>query len=468
MTFTETVANVNGVLNNIAWGWPTIILIFAAGLLLTIGSRFVQFSHFGHALKQTVGQIGKKQTAGKGAVTPLQAVCTALAATVGTGNITGVIGAICLGGPGAVFWMWVAALLGMATKYSEVVLAINYRERNEKGDWVGGPMYYIKNGMGKNWKWLGGVFCALGVLASFGIGNMTQAKNIATSITGAVQVFNADANADTVSLIVGIIIAVIVALISLGGIKRIGSVAEKIVPVMSVIYILASLTVIITNISSLGSVFGAIFHGAFNAKAVTGGALGVGIATIIKKGVARGIFSNEAGLGSAPMGHAAAETDHPVKQGMFGIFEVFMDTIVICTMTALTVLCSGVGMTWGSDNASIDIVTGAFASVFGGTVASVVLAVALSLFALTTILSWNLYGTRMCEFLLGPKAATVYKVLFLPVLVVGTTMSLDLVWAIADTLNGLMAIPNLIALVVLSPVVFKLTKDYFGKKKTEK
>ena len=468
MTFTETVSSINDFLNNIAWGWPTIILIFAAGLLLTIGSRFVQFGHFGHAMKQTVGQLGKKQSAGQGAVTPLQAVCTALAATVGTGNITGVIGAICIGGPGAVFWMWVAALLGMATKYSEVVLAIQYRERNEKGDWVGGPMYYIKNGMGKSWKWLGGLFCLLGMLASFGIGNMTQAKSIATAITGAVQVFNANANTNTVSLIVGIIIAVIVALISLGGIKRIGAAAEKIVPVMSVIYIVASLTVIFTHIGSLGSVFASIFQGAFNPSAVAGGVLGVTISTVIKKGVARGIFSNEAGLGSAPMGHAAADTDHPVKQGMFGIFEVFMDTIVICSMTALTVLCSGTDITWGSDSNSVAIATSAFASVFSADIAGVVLAVALSLFALTTILSWNLYGTRMCEYLLGPKAATVYKIIFLPMLLVGTTMSLDLAWGIADTLNGLMAIPNLIALVVLSPVVFKLTKEYFAKRKAEK
>ena len=441
-SFVQWIADANSWLNDLVWGVPSMVLILGTGLLLTIATRFTQFTHFGHAMKCTFGKMGQKRTADKGAVTPFQAVCTALAATVGTGNIAGVAGAIALGGPGAVFWMWVAALVGMVTKYAEVVLSIKYRQRNEKGDWVGGPMYYIKNGLGKNWKWLAGVFAVLAVLASFGIGNMTQINSIAGSVTGAVQVFNPGVKTTTVCLITGIVVMAVVALVSIGGLKRIGAVTEMLVPVMSALYIIACLVVIGFNFGNLGNVFSMIFRGAFRPSAILGGGLGITIVTAMKRGVSRGIFSNEAGLGSAPIAHAAADTDSPVRQGMLGIFEVFADTLVICTLTALTILSSGTAITYG-EKAGANLTTAAFSTVFSGSVASVVVAVALSLFALTTILSWNLYGSRCCEYLFGStKAALVYKLVFLPMILVGATMDLQLAWDISDTLNGLMAIPT--------------------------
>ncbi len=463
----DVVSDVNSAVNNVVWGWPAMILILGTGIILTLRNRGVQFLHFGHAMKNTIGKITeKKEVTDKGAVTPFQAVCTALAATVGTGNIAGVAGAIAIGGPGAVFWMWVSALLGMATKFSEVVLSIKFRERNKNGDWVGGPMYYIQNGLGKGWKWLSVVFCICGVLASFGIGNMTQVNTIAGTVNTAIKNFT-PTNEFAVRLAVGIIIAIIIALVSIGGIKRIGKVSEMIVPIMSVIYIVASLVIIIVNIDQLGNVLKEIVTSAFSVKASVGGVAGITIATAMKKGISRGIFSNEAGLGSAPIAHAAADTDNAVKQGLFGVFEVFADTIVICTMTALTILMSGVVVPYGGDaDASLSIE--AFSTVFDGKTAGVVVAIALALFAFTTISSWNLYGTRCMEYLFGEKAATVYKIVFLPMLVIGATMSLDLAWAIADTLNGMMAIPNLIALLLLSGVVAKETKAYFASVKAKK
>ena len=415
----------------------------------------------------------KRQQAGKGEVTPFQAVSTALAATVGTGNIAGVTGAIVVGGPGAVFWMWVTALVGMATKYAEVVLAVRYRERNEKGDWVGGPMYYIKNGLGKNWKWLGTVFCVLAALAAFGIGNMTQVNTIAGSVGSVFTAFTGTAGAtftlfgqqiSVISLIVGVLVAVTVALVLFGGIKRIGSVAEKMVPVMAAIYILASLTVVVCNFEHIGSVFAMIFEGAFRPDAALGGATGIVIMTTIQKGVGRGVFSNEAGLGSAPMAHAATSETDPVKQGLYGIFEVFMDTIVICTLTAVVLLCgshSGVEIAWGTSGGA-ELIGASFATVFGARTGSVIVAVGITLFALSTLLSWSLYGSRCCEYLLGQRAVKAYQLLFVVAVVVGATLNLKLVWDIADTLNGFMAIPNLIALLGLSGVVAKLTKEHFS------
>lgn len=465
-SFINWLTQANSYLNNIVWGVPAMVLILGTGLIMTVGSRFTQFRHFGYAMKNTIGQIGKKHvTTDKGAVTPFQAVCTALAATVGTGNIAGVAGAIALGGPGAIFWMWVAALVGMITKYSEVVLSIKYRQRNEKGDWVGGPMYYIKNGLGKSWRWLAGLFCVLAILASFGIGNIAQINSIAGAVTSAVLVFNANANVRAVCMITGVVILIFVALISIGGVKRVGRVTEMLVPVMSVIYIVACLVVIACNITHIGTVFALIFEGAFNPSAVVGGGIGITIATAMKRGVSRGIFSNEAGLGSAPIAHAAADTDSPVKQGLFGIFEVFADTLVICTLTAVTILISGIDISYGQ-KAGADLSIAAFNSVFSGSLSSVIIAVALTLFATTTILSWNLYGSRCCEYLFGStKASLVYKILFLPVILAGATMDLQLAWDISDTLNGLMAIPNLIAVLLLSPVVCKLTREYFDKQK---
>ena len=471
MTFADVVDK----LKDLAWGPWMLLLLFGTGIYLSARVGFLQFRKFGYAMKNTIGKVFRKQSAGEGEVTPLQAVTTALAATVGTGNIAGVTGAIAVGGPGAVFWMWVSALFGMVTKYSEVVLAIRYRERNEKGDWVGGPMYYIKNGLGKKWTWLAAVFSVLGALAAFGIGNMTQVNTIANSINSAINAFGGNTAANSVmvfgqtvpfsSLIIGGIVAVIVALVLFGGIKHIGSVAERLVPLMAVVYIVCGFAVVFSNLGSVGKVFAMIFKGAFSAEAALGGAFGITIMTTIQKGVGRGVFSNEAGLGSAPMAHAASSESDPVKQGLYGIFEVFMDTIVICTLTALTLLCgveSGVGITWGQ-SAGAELISQSFATVFGAQAGSLIVAVAISLFALTTILSWSLYGTRCFEFLFGTRYVPLYQVIFVAIIVIGAALELELAWDIAETLNGFMAVPNLVALLGLSGVVIRLTKEHFSK-----
>ena len=460
-------------LNGIAWGPWMLILLVGTGVYLSARIGFIQFAKFGYVMKNTLGKLFKKQSAGDGEVTPFQALATALAATVGTGNIAGVTGAIAVGGPGAVFWMWLSALFGMVTKYAEVVLAVRYRERNAKGDWVGGPMYYIRNGLGIKWNWLAVLFSLLGALAAFGIGNMTQVNTIAGSINNAIDAFGGNTAATSFtmfgqiipasSIVIGGIVAFIVALTLFGGVKRIGSVTERMVPVMAAIYIICALCVVFTNIGSVGKIFAMIFQGAFNAEAALGGAFGITIMTTIQKGVGRGVFSNEAGLGSAPIAHAATSETDPVKQGLYGIFEVFMDTIVICTLTALTLLCgieAGVGITWGQ-SAGAELIAAAFATVFGAKIGSLIVAVGISLFALTTILSWSLYGTRCFEFLFKGKGVGVFQTVFVFVIVIGATLKLDLVWNIADTLNGFMAIPNLIALLGLSGVVIKLTKEHF-------
>ena len=462
-------------LNGIAWGPWMLILLVGTGVYLSARVGFIQFGKFGYVMKNTLGKLFKKQTAGEGEVTPFQALSTALAATVGTGNIAGVTGAIAVGGPGAVFWMWLSALFGMVTKYAEVVLAVRYRERNAKGDWVGGPMYYIKNGMGKKWNWLAVVFSLLGALAAFGIGNMTQVNTIAGSINNAIDAFGGNTAAvsfeafgQTIpvsSIVIGAVVAFIVALVLFGGVKRIGSVTERMVPIMAAVYIVCALCVVFTNLGSIGKVFAMIFQGAFNAEAALGGAFGITIMTTIQKGVGRGVFSNEAGLGSAPIAHAATSETDPVKQGLYGIFEVFMDTIVICTLTALTLLCgveSGVGITWGQ-SAGAELISAAFGTVFGNQIGSLIIAVGIGLFALSTILSWSLYGSRCFEFLTGGKFVGVYQTVFVFVVIIGATLKLDLVWNIADTLNGFMAIPNLVALLGLSGVVVKLTKEHFSK-----
>ena len=464
-------------LNGIAWGPWMLILLVGTGVYLSARVGFLQFAKFGYVMKNTIGKLFQKQTAGEGEVTPFQALATALAATGGTGNIAGVTGAIAVGGPGAVFWMWVSALFGMVTKYSEVVLAVRYRERNAKGDWVGGPMYYIRNGMGRKWNWLAIVFSLLGALAAFGIGNMTQVNTIATTINTTIDAFGGNTGANTIALFgqvvpvssiaVGMLVAMIVGMVLFGGLKRIASVTETMVPAMAAIYILCSLIVVCKNSDALGDIFAMIFKGAFSAKAALGGAFGIGIMTTIQKGVGRGVFSNEAGLGSAPMAHAATSEKDPVKQGLYGIFEVFMDTIVICTLTALTVLCgihSGVDITWGQ-SAGTELIIGAFGTIFGARTGSLIVAVGIGLFALSTILSWSLYGARCCEFLLGHKAVPIYQTLFVIIVVVGATLELDLVWNIADTLNGFMAIPNLVALLGLSGVVIDLTKEHFSRDK---
>ena len=456
----ETFEKINSAVNGFVWGVPAMVCIIGVGLLLSIRTRFIQFRKFGYTFKVTLGRIFHKKEASDGSITPFQAVCTALAATVGTGNIAGVAGAIAIGGPGAVFWMWISALLGMCTKFSEVTLAVHFREKNRQGDWTGGPMYYIKNGLGPKWRWMAVLFALLGVLTVFGTGNATQVNTITSAINTALLNYHViDASSVSVSsLIIGIIIAVLVALILLGGIKRIGRVAEMLVPFMALLYIILALGVIFLNIDRVPGVFASIIEGAFSPAPVTGGVVGSFFLSM-QKGVARGIFSNEAGLGTGSIAHATADTDHPVKQGFFGIFEVFADTIVICTMTALVILCSGVSVSYGTD-AGAELTINGFITTYGSWV-SIFTAVALCCFAFSTILGWGLYGTRCIEFLFGSWINKPFMVVYSLVAVIGATADLGLLWSVAETFNGLMSIPNLIALFLLSGTVVKLVKDYF-------
>ena len=464
----KMITDINDKINGFVWGLPMMVLILGVGVYLSLRCGFPQFAHFGHIMKNTLGKAFEKSEKKEGSVSPFKAMCTALAASIGTGNIAGVSGAIAIGGPGAVFWMWISALVGMCTKFAEVTLAIAYRERNKAGDWVGGPMYYITSGLGKSWKWLASLFALFGALAAFGIGNMTQINTIASTINTAISGFveTTQSQQTTIAWAVAIICAIICAIVLLGGIQRLADVCALLVPVMALIYIVASVVVIGANVTELPGVLAVIIKGAFSPASVAGGLAGVGIKTALTKGVGRGIFSNEAGLGSAPIAHAAADVDHPVKQGIFGVFEVFMDTIVVCTMTALVVLL-GVGVQnieYGNDIGANLTIQG-FQSVFGGGIPGVAVAICLTLFALSTVLTWALYGTRCVEYLFGFKVSKVYQVIFCLFACLAGTVELDLAWAIADTLNGLMAIPNLIALALLSPVVIKLSKEYFSSLK---
>lgn len=465
----KNLIEINTAVNGFIWGPIMLILLVGTGVYLTIRTGFPQFTRFRYTMKNTLGKIFTGTEAGKGEITPFQAVSTALASTVGTGNIAGVTGAIILGGPGAVFWMWVSAVFGMVTKFSEVFLAIKYRERNDKGDWVGGPMYYIRNGLGKRWKWLGIIFSLLGALAAFGIGNIAQINSIATSVNSVAVSFNPSAvnNQHMISLITGIAVSLFCGLVLIGGLKRIGSVTEKLVPFMAVVYIVCAVIVVVANAKQIPHVFSMIFGGAFNPAAAVGGAVGITIKTAVTKGVGRGVFSNEAGLGSAPIAHAASSEKNPVKQGLYGIFEVFMDTIVICTLTSLVVLCSGVaeGNFGNKDVAGAVTAIKGFCTVFGDKIGSGILAIGLLLFATSTILGWALYGTRCIEFIFGTKAIVPYQIIFCLVVVAGAVADLSLVWDISDTLNGLMAIPNLIALLLLSPAVIKSATDFFKENK---
>jgi len=383
-------------------------------------------------------------------ITPFQAVATALAATIGTGNIAGVATAIALGGPGAVFWMWLSAIFGMATKYGEVVLAIKYREKTPDGRFVGGPMYYIRNGL--NLKWLAAIFALFGALAAFGIGNMTQANSVAAVL---------ESNFGVNKWISGIIVAAATAAVVLGGLKRIVQVTEKLVPFMAAFYVLGGIIILVTNAARIPAAFGLIFSQAFTGTAAVGGFAGSTIMMAARYGVARGVFSNEAGLGSAPIAHAAATTDNPVRQGLWGIFEVFMDTIVVCSITALSIMLTGVWQT-GETGAALSAL--AFDTAIPGIGGSIV-AVGVLLFAYSTIISWEYYGERCAEYLLGSKVILPYRILFIPFIVIGAIGGLVTIWDIADTLNGLMAIPNLIGVLGLSGVIIKLTKEYFSKEK---
>ncbi|MBC7087409.1 MAG: sodium:alanine symporter family protein [Tissierellales bacterium] len=443
----ELFEQINSAVNAVVWGPPMLILLVGLGIYLSIRTRFFAITKLGYILKNTLLKIFSKEQRGEGEVTAFQAVATALAATVGTGNIAGVATAIALGGPGAVFWMWVSAIFGMTTKFSEVVLSVNFREKTEDGRFVGGPMYYIEKGL--NLKWLAIIFSIFGAIAAFGIGNMVQSNSVAASLQETFKV---------PPIATGIVLAILAALVIIGGIKRIGAVTEKLVPFMAAIYIIGAIVIIIGNITHIPEAFALIFSHAFTGSAAAGGFAGATVRQAMTKGVARGVFSNEAGLGSAPIAHAAATTDHPVRQGLWGVFEVFMDTIVICTMTALAILVSGL---WDSGASGAVLTTQAFnESIPGG---GYIVTIGIMLFAFSTILGWSYYGEKCIEYLFGPKAILPYRIVYIPFIIIGSIGGLELLWDLADTLNGLMAIPNLIGVLMLSGTVIKLTKEFFKK-----
>lgn len=454
----ESIIKINQAVNGFIWGVPAMICIIGVGLLLSVRTRFIQVRKFGAAMKNTIGKIFDKTQAKDGSMSPFQAVCTALAGTVGTGNIAGVAGAIALGGPGAIFWMWCSAFLGMCTKFSEVTLAIHFREKNANGEYVGGPMYYIKNGLSKKWHFLAVLYALFGVLTVFGTGNATQVNTIVSSIHSALHNLHIiDGTVDErANLIFGIFIAAFVAMVLLGGIKRIGQVSEKLVPFMATLYVILAIGVVILHINRVPAVFAMIFKSAFTPQAATGGIIG-SMFLSMKKGVSRGIFSNEAGLGTGSIAHACADTNNAVHQGMFGIFEVFMDTIVICTLTGLVILLGAPNIVYGQA-AGAELTISGFTATYGGWV-SIFTAVAMCCFAFSTIIGWGLYGSRCIEFLGGEKLVRPFLVAYSFVSIIGATINLGLLWDIADTFNGLMAIPNLIALLVLSGQVKKLAID---------
>lgn len=458
----ESIIKINQTVNGFIWGVPAMICIIGVGLLLSVRTRFIQVRKFGAALKNTIGKIFDKTQAKDGSMSPFQAVCTALAGTVGTGNIAGVAGAIALGGPGAIFWMWCSAFLGMCTKFSEVTLAIHFREKNANGEYVGGPMYYIKNGLSKKWHFLAVLYALFGVLTVFGTGNATQVNTIVSSIHSALHNLHIiDGTVDErANLIFGIFIAAFVAMVLLGGIQRIGQVSEKLVPFMAALYVILAIGVVILHINRVPAVFAMIFKSAFTPQAATGGIIG-SMFLSMKKGVSRGIFSNEAGLGTGSIAHACADTNNAVHQGMFGIFEVFMDTIVICTLTGLVILLGAPNIVYGQA-AGAELTISGFTATYGGWV-SIFTAVAMCCFAFSTIIGWGLYGSRCIEFLGGEKLVRPFLVAYSFVSIIGATINLGLLWDIADTFNGLMAIPNLIGVIALSPVVMKITKNYVAR-----
>ncbi len=443
----ETITNLISGLNGVVWGPPMLILILGTGLFLMIGLRIMPLLRLGYGFRMLWD--GRKQQ-GEGDITPFNALMTSLSATVGTGNIAGVATAIAIGGPGALFWMWCTALVGMATKYAEAVLAVKYREVDAEGNHVGGPMYYIKNGLGSKWLWLAGAFAVFGVLAGFGIGNTVQANSVA-------DVLN-----DTFGIphwVAGVAMAVLVALVLLGGIRRIATVAGKLVPFMALVYMAGGLIILGMNLDLIGGALGRIFTSAFTGEAAGGGFAGATVWAAIQFGVARGVFSNEAGLGSAPIAHAAAQTDDPVRQGTVAMLGTFIDTLVVCTITGLVIVVSGAWVT-GATGAALSSM--AFEQTLPG-LGSYVVTLSLSLFAFTTILGWSVYGERCAEYLFGIKAIWPFRVAWILAVPIGAVANLGFIWLVADTLNALMALPNLIALLLLSPVVFKLTKDYFAK-----
>ncbi|KAB3537250.1 sodium:alanine symporter family protein [Alkaliphilus pronyensis] len=448
--FVSAIENINGIINGLVWGPYMLLLLVGTGVYFSFRTNFLQVRKFSYTMKETLMKIFEKpEESTEGDITPFQALSTALAATIGTGNIAGVATAIAIGGPGAIFWMWISAFFGMLTKFAEVVLAIQYREKNAEGSYVGGPMYYIEKGLGL--KWLAVVFSIFGAVAAFGIGNMVQSNSVAAAL---------EATFNIQPIITGFLLAIGAGLVILGGLKRIASVTEKIVPFMAVFYIIGALIILIINIANIPAAFGLIFKHAFTATSAVGGFAGSVVMMSIRYGVARGVFSNEAGLGSAPIAHAAARTDHPVRQGLWGIFEVFADTIVICTLTALAIISTGV---WSSGESGAALTTAAFNQGLPGP-GGIIVAIGILFFAFSTILSWAYYGEKCAEHLFGSGVNKIYRIIWLPLIVVGAIGGLELIWAIADTLNGLMAVPNLIGLLGLSGVVIKLSKEFFANK----
>ncbi|MFV0333082.1 MAG: alanine/glycine:cation symporter family protein [Tropicimonas sp.] len=442
----EALSNVVGQINSIVWGPLMLVLILGVGLFLQVGLKFMPVLRLGSGF--ALLWQGRKGS-GEGQISPFNALMTALSATIGTGNIAGVATAVFLGGPGALFWMWMTALVGMATKYAEAVCAVHYRERDELGNYVGGPMYYIKNGLGKQWYFLAPLFAGFGAIAGFGIGNTVQANSVA-------EVMNTSFGLPP--LVTGIILMALTAAVILGGITRIAAVAGKLVPAMAVLYVVAGLLVLIINIDGLGAALGLVFTHAFTPSAAEGGFAGAAVWLAIRFGVARGVFSNEAGLGSAPIAHAAAETKGPVTQGLVAMLGTFIDTIIVCSITGLAIISSGV---WTSGESGAALTSLAFETSLPG-VGNYVIALALSVFAFTTILGWSFYGEKCVEFFLGVQSLMPFRLLWCVAIPLGATADLGFIWLLADTLNALMAIPNLIALIMLSPVVFQLTRAYFA------
>ena len=465
----DSVTSINGAVNSFVWGIPMLVLLVGTGILMTILTRFFQLSHIRHWFQNTIGGIFRDKHITKHtdkedkSISQFQSLCTALAATIGTGNIVGVASALIAGGPGAIFWMWIVAFFGMMTNYSENVLGIYYRRKNTKGEWCGGAMYYLKDGLGsyKGCKQIGAVlavlFSAFCLLASFGIGNMSQVNSIAANMEAAFSI---------PTIATGIGLMILAALVIVGGLKRIASVTEKLVPFMAIAYILSALVIFFANIDQCGLVFSAIFKGAFGLKAMGGGIVGSGVKLALTWGMKRGVFSNEAGLGSSVMVHSNSNVKEPVRQGMWGIFEVFADTIVVCTLTAFSVLSSGhVDLETGavlSESSGSALVGEAFATIFGS-FGPMFIAVSILLFAFSTVLGWSHYGSKAWEYLFGTRSTIAYKIVFILIIYVGATMNLSLAWDLSDTFNGLMAMPNLIGVLCLSPLVMRITKNYVDR-----
>ena len=450
----ESITNVISYINGIVWGVPMLVIILGVGMFLTIGLNLMPILKLGTGFKLLwSGRIPDKEKNIKGEISPFNALMTSLSATIGTGNIAGVATAIFLGGPGALFWMWCTALVGMATKFAEAVLAVKYREVDENGNYSGGPMYYIKNGLSKKWAWLGTAFAVFGAIAGFGIGNTVQANSVANAI---------EANFGVAPLITGVIMMVLVGAVLMGGIKRIADVAGSLVPLMATFYIVAGLIVVGMNISEVPAALGLIYKSAFTGTAAEGGFAGAAVWAAVRFGVARGVFSNEAGLGSAPIAHAAAQTNNPVAQGLVAMLGTFIDTLVVCTITGLAIVVSG-EWTTGVNGAALTSAAFAQSLPFG----NYIVAIALSVFAFTTILGWSVYSEKCVQYLLGVKAVVPFRILWIVVVPVGAASSLEFIWLLADTMNAMMAIPNLIAIALLSPVVFKLSKEYFAKNAAE-